>query len=308
LIHADEIEKITVCICTYRRPDLLERLLAELAKQQTDGLFTFTCVVVDNDASASAQPVIERLRPTFSVSILYAQEPARNIALARNLAISLVDGEFLAFIDDDEVPAKDWLMQLWRALHLYQSDAVLGPVRPYFDVQPPAWVVRSRICERPSQTTGSTLHWRQTRTGNVLMRFSLVVEDGIWFNPEYATGGEDVDFFRRAASAGKTFVWCEEGLVYELVPKARLHRRYYLKRALLQGRVSLKYAAEQSSALKSFRIAAKALAAMLVYTCSLPVLFLLGEHIGMKYLIKDFHHIGRFFAVLGVSHSASRDF
>jgi hypothetical protein len=28
----------------------------------------------------------------------------------------------------------------------------------------------------------------------------------------------------------------------------------------------------------------------------------------MKYLIKDFHHIGRFFAVLGISHSSSRDF
>lgn len=308
MTRAEEIEKITVCACTYRRPELLERLLAGLAKQQTDGLFTFTCAVVDNDALASAHPVIERLRPTFPVPILYAQEAARNIALARNRALSLVDGEFLAFIDDDEVPAEDWLVQLWRTLHLYQADAVLGPVRPYFDVPPPAWVVRSRICERPSHTTGSTLHWRQTRTGNVLMRFSLVVGDGIRFNPEYATGGEDVDFFRRAASVGKTFVWCEEGPVFELVPEARLRRRYYLKRALLQGRVSLKYAAEQSSTVGILSIAAKALAAMLLYTCSLPFLFLFGEHIGMKYLIKDFHHIGRFFAVLGVSHSATRDF
>jgi len=276
--------------------------------QRTDGLFTFSCAVVDNDASTSARTVIERLQPTFPVPIRYAVEPARNFALARSRALTLVTGKFLAFIDDDEVPCKDWLMQLWRTLHHYHADAVLGPVRPYFESQPPSWVVRSRICERPSHTTGSTLHWRETRTGNVLLRMALVVEDGVRFNPECATGGEDVDFFRRAARAGRTFVWCEEAPAYELVPEARLHRRYYLKRAFLQGRVSLKYATEQPSALGMLRVATKALGAMVVYTCALPFLFLLGDHLGMKYLIKDCHHIARLLAILGVSHSASRDF
>jgi succinoglycan biosynthesis protein ExoM len=303
-----EPDEITVCVCTYRRPELLERLLAALAVQRTDGLFTFSCAVVDNDASASARNVLERLKPTFPVPIRYAVEPTRNFALVRNHALSLVSGKFLAFIDDDEVPREDWLMHLWRTLHQYHADAVLGPVRPYFESQPPSWVVRSRICERPSHETGSTLHWRQTRTGNVLLRTAIVAQDGIRFDPAYATGGEDVDFFRRAAGAGKTFVWCEEAPAYELVPVARLHRQYYLKRAFLQGRVSLKYATERPSALGTLRVAAKAFVAMVVYTCAMPVLFLLGDHVGMKYLIKDCHHIARLLAILGVSHSRSRDF
>jgi len=45
-----------------------------------------------------------------------------------------------------------------------------------------------------------------------------------------------------------------------------------------------------------------------VYTLALPFLFLLGDHVGMKYLVKDCHHIGRLLAVLGVQHSCSRDF
>jgi succinoglycan biosynthesis protein ExoM len=309
-IEADtspKIDEITVCICSYQRPKLLERLLTELALQRTDGLFTFSCVVVDNDASASAHTVVEHLRPTFPVPIQYTVEPTRNFALARNRALSLVSGKFLTFIDDDEVPQVDWLMQLWQTLHQYQADAVLGPVRPYFESQPPSWVVRSRICERPSHTTGSKLHWRQTRTGNVLLR-TAVIEEGVCFDPAYATGGEDVDFFRRAARAGKTFVWCEEAPAYELVPEARLRRRYYLKRAFLQGRVSLKYATERSSALGKLRVATKAAVAMVVYTCALPFLFLLGDHVGMKYLIKDCHHIARLLAILGVSQPAQRDF
>lgn len=301
-------DEITVCVCSYRRPELLKHLLAALAVQRTDGLFTFSCVVVDNDASASARTVVEGLQPTFPVPIRYAVEPARSFALARNRALSLVSGKFLAFIDDDEVPREDWLMQLWRTLHQYQADAVLGPVRPNFESSPPSWVVRSRICERPSHATGSTLHWRQTRTGNVLLRTGIVVEDGVRFDPAYATGGEDVDFFRRAARAGKKFVWCEEAPAYELVPKARLRRRYHLKRAFLQGRVSLQYATERPSAFGTLRVAAKAFVAAVVYTFALPFLFLLGDHVGMKYLIKDCHHIGRLLAMLGVRHSASRDF
>jgi glycosyltransferase involved in cell wall biosynthesis len=301
------IDEITVCVCSYRRPELLERLLAALAAQRTDGLFTFSCAIVDNDASASAHAVVDRLRPTYPVPIRYAVEPARNFALARNQALNLVSGKFFAFIDDDEVPGEDWLLQMWRTLHRFHADAVLGPVRPYFEAQPPSWILRSRLCERPSHVTGTMLDWRQTRTGNVLLRTAIVAEDGVRFDPDYATGGEDVDFFRRAARAGKTFVWCEEAPAYELVPEARLRRGYFLRRALLQGRVSLKYATEQP-AIGTFPVAAKALVAAAVYTFALPFLFLLGDHVGMKYLVKDCHHIGRLLAVLGVQHSCNRDF
>lgn len=303
-----ETDEITVCICTYRRPELLERLLAAITAQRTDGMFTFSCVVVDNDAAASARTVVERLQPAFQVPIRYALETARNIALARNRAVSLVTGGFVAFIDDDEIPCEDWLLRLWRAINDFHADAVLGPVKPYFESRLPAWIDQSRICERPSHATGSALHWRQTRTGNALLRASIVKKDGIRFDPAYATGGEDVDFFRRAAQAGKTFVWCDESAVYELVPASRLTRRYYLKRAFLQGRISLKYAVDRPSVFGTLRVAIKAFAAAVIYTIALPVLFLFGDHVGMKYLIKDCHHISRLLAILGISRRDTREF
>jgi len=220
----------------------------------------------------------------------------------------LVSGNLLAFIDDDEVPREDWLLQLWRTLREYQADAVLGPVQPYFEGEPPSWIKRSRICERPSHETGTMIHWRKTRTGNVLLRMAIVTDDGIRFDPAYASGGEDIDFFRRAAMRGRRFVWCEEAPAYELVPEARLRRRYHLKRAFLQGRLSLSYAIDRPSALGSLRVATKAFTAAVIYTVALPFLFLFGDHIGMKYLIKDCHHIARLLAILGVWRSTRRDF
>ncbi len=303
-----DLEEITVCICTYRRPELLKRLLDALAIQRTEGQFTFCCAIVDNDGEASAQPIIESFRSGSPLIVRYVVEPTRNFAVVRNRALGLVSGKLLAFIDDDEVPQEDWLLQLWRTMQEYQADAVLGPVRPYFERDPPAWIVKGRICERQAHPTGTKIHWSQTRTGNVLLRAAIATECGINFDPAFGSGGEDVDFFKRAAGAGKSFVWCEEAPAYELVPEARLTRRYHLKRALLQGSVSSKYAAEKSSFFSTFKVASKALVAAIAYSLALPFLFLAGDHIGMKFLIKDCHHIARLLAIFRLRQSARRDF
>src|SRR6185369_14263095 len=106
-------QHITVCICTYRRPELLRRLLRDLTHQQTDGQFTFSVVVCDNDGSLTARPVVEELSATSTIPIVYCVEPRRNIALARNSALEHAGGELIAFIDDDEFPVPDWLGRLY---------------------------------------------------------------------------------------------------------------------------------------------------------------------------------------------------
>jgi glycosyltransferase involved in cell wall biosynthesis len=104
------------------------------------------------------------------IQIIYCVEPERNIALARNRALENARGDFIAFIDDDEFPAHNWLANLLTTLEKHAADGVLGPVRPFFDTPPPAWLVRGRFCQRPEHPTGLLLNWRQTRTGNVFFK------------------------------------------------------------------------------------------------------------------------------------------
>ena len=40
---------ISVCICTFRRPSLLRKLLDRLEHQNSNGQFSFSIVVTDND-------------------------------------------------------------------------------------------------------------------------------------------------------------------------------------------------------------------------------------------------------------------
>ena len=51
--------------------------------------------------------------------ISYDVEPEQNIALARNRAIGNASGEYVALIDDDEFPDKQWLLTLYEAIDRY---------------------------------------------------------------------------------------------------------------------------------------------------------------------------------------------
>src|SRR5437667_12841349 len=87
-------EAVTICICTYKRPQLLTGLLDALARQRTDQLLTLSIVVVDNDLLQSARDVVMRFKRTNSVAISYYCEPERNISLARNRAVLESKGDF----------------------------------------------------------------------------------------------------------------------------------------------------------------------------------------------------------------------
>ena len=300
---------VCICICTFRRANLLRRLLAHIAniKSQT-GAFTYSCVVVDNDILYSARPVAEEFVNSGSLSLIYDLEPRRNFATIRNHAISLSSGDYVAFIDDDEYPSPEWLENMLLTQRKYACDGVLGPVRPYFDSPPPQWILRGHLCDRPVHQTGLKLVSSQCRTGNVLLRRSLFNIDNLKFNEAFATGGEDVDFFKRAIQTSKVFVWCEEAPCYELVPKERCTKRYFLKRALLLGRVSIKHKATQLTINKRILIGIHSLAAVIIYTLAIPILMFAGFHMVMRYMIKICHHTSRLAAAFGIMLMPERNF
>jgi len=267
-------------------------LLKELLCQKTNGAFTFSIVVVDNDYLKSAEPVVTEFATAITIPIRYCLEVRQNISLARNKAIENAQGEYIAFIDDDEFPTECWLLNLFNALNQYGVDGVLGPVKPHFAEKPPTWVVRGRFYDRPSYPTGFVIDWRKGRTGNVLFKKQILASVPQLFRPEFRTG-EDQDFFRRLIEKGHVFVWCHEALAYEVVPPARWRRAFMLKRALLRGSASRLHATFGP------RDVFKSLIAVPVYALAVPFALILGHGWYMTPLVKLCDHLGRLLAVLG---------
>jgi len=291
-MHAGH-EEISVCICTFRRPPLLRLLLKEVEKQETEGLFSFCVVVVDNDSLQSARQVVTEFAASSSRPVQYCVEPEKNIALARNRAVNSTRTAYVAFIDDDEIPCAGWLCNLFKACRKHAADGVLGPVKPYFEHEPPQWVLQGGFFERPTHMSGYRLDWPEMRTGNVLLKREVLCELEQPFRHEFATGGEDVDFFRRMTQRGKVFVWCNEAAVSELVPQSRCRCSYLLRRALNRGSNFPKRSHRPIDSLL------RSLVAVPLYTLALPIALFFGKHMVVRYLIKLCDHSSRILAYLG---------
>ncbi|NLT49155.1 MAG: glycosyltransferase family 2 protein [Clostridiales bacterium] len=227
--------KISICLCTYHRPHLLKKCLTAI--YQNDFTDELEVIVIDNDANASAKDIVEALQGHYNaknIALIYAIEKIQGIASARNLAVSLARGKYLAFIDDDEVPDRSWLSNLYKALVTFRADAVWGPVIPIFPSNFPKW--QKKLFTRARVASGTSMKAISKGTGNLLISSQcLQMRDGPFDTSLNQIGGSDTDLFNWLSLKGYKFVWCDEAVVYELQHISRSKIRWHLKRAYRGG-------------------------------------------------------------------------
>lgn len=286
----DGIE-VSICCCTFRRPAGLARLLRSLRSLDSASP-SHEVIVVDNDADASAQPVVEAAR-LEGMEVKYTIEPARGIARARNRSLELAAGEYIAFIDDDEEAAPRWLLELWGEVVRSGVEGGIGPVLPTFSTGAPGWLVEGGFFERGRLPTGTLLKPEHTRMGNALVaRRPLIALPGPFDERYNFTGGEDGDVFARLIGAGCRFVAVDSAIVLEYLTPTRTTMRWLLKRrvrtAIDKFRLTAPAAAPQWGRLRSAVPLARALKEGTVGLLLLPV----ARASGLRYLLLSAGHIG----------------
>ncbi len=238
---------IDVCICTYRRPSIVETLRGIAAQELPPGT-ALRVIVADNAADDEARASICASGQQLGLELVYVHAPEKNISIARNACLGVADAEWLAFIDDDEHPSPIWLKQLIAEAQRGDWDAVLGPVQALYPDDAPAWL---KICDLHSTRPV----WIEDRietgyTGNVLFRRTLIERGRVGFKVELGrSGGEDLDFFYRFRDFGGRIGYAPDALVYETVPLERTSLAYLLRRNFRQGQTHARRL-QQSSALR----------------------------------------------------------
>jgi len=230
-----ETVSVAVCVATLHRPLGLRALLGSLADMELPPHVRLTVVVVDNDAEASASPVVEELRGRVRGDLTYVVEPRRGIPFARNAAVAATgDVDWVAFVDDDEVVARDWLAELLRVAREHAADVVTGTVLPRFVEPPPEWARAGGFFERPRFATGTAIHY--ARTSNALVAAHLLRSQERPFSEALAkNGGDDTHFFQRVRLAGHRIVWADEAVVEEDVPASRVRPQWLVRREYRRG-------------------------------------------------------------------------
>jgi len=223
---------LTIAICTYRRPKTLEKILEALSDQISDNI---EILVVDNDPEQSALPIVERKE-----IVKYAFEANRGVVNARNRAVNESRGQWVAFLDDDELPKSGWAKALLNQIEM-NTDASFGLVIPAFLEPPPAAVsrlLRDIYTRDLRRTVGEDITdlWDQVGTGNSLFRRASCFPDQRPFDTKFnQSGGEDVSFVRGLTKKGIRLRWMPDAIVEEIIPPERADLSNLMTRKFSHG-------------------------------------------------------------------------
>lgn len=291
LVHVD------IGICTFRRPELAETLASLLALQVPADV-RVRLIIADNDAKPSAFDLVEGLRAQSPFELVYVHCPMSNISLARNACLAASDGDYLAFIDDDETAGPDWLAQLLETASATTADAVLGPVRAIYGQGAPDWMREGDFHSTRPVWVGGEI--RTGYTCNVLLdmrsprirgrRFALALGQ---------SGGEDTHFFTQVTDAGGRIAFADNALLEEPVPTKRASLGWLVKRRFRSGQTHGRLVAARHSL--GGRAKHLGLAMLKAGFCSMAFLGTLPSPVTRnRYLLRAVLHAGAVSGMLGM--------
>ena len=223
---------VSICVATHRRPYGLARLLESLSRMKLPEGVTAEVIVVDNDAASDPRNVPDRdaLAP---LALHWLREPRRNISYARNLAVANARGEWLAFVDDDEIVDEGWLAAYWARAEEAACDGWFGPVIPVFETWCTPWLDPSFFAN-PRFASGTRITRYGAHTCNAFVRRALFRDAR--FDPALGrSGGEDTALFCKLSLRGARFEWCDDAIAREFVPVERQRPGFLVRRSFRGG-------------------------------------------------------------------------
>lgn len=225
---------LVICVPTFQRNDPLAELLAMLQEQghPAPGQLDVSILVIDNNPDGRARTVAGAADLANAVyPVVYVHEDRPGVAHVRNRALAECSSDdFLAFIDDDELPAPGWLSALWRQKEESGAAAVFGSVEARFEGMPPDWMVRGDFHSKRVDADGPRA--KPGGTDNCLIDLSVVRHHRLCFDTKLSlVGGEDTLFFDALLRQGERLADAAGAVTYERVPPGRdtldwLNRRW----------------------------------------------------------------------------------
>lgn len=138
LALAGNMIDFSVAIRTYNRAERLPRLFAALRSQENTRSFRWEIVIVDNNSTDDTARLIEQLVPTMPVPVRYQMECRQGASFARQTAILEAQGPLIGFLDDDNIPAADWVARAYAFGQAHPRAAAFGSqIHGSFEVTPP---------------------------------------------------------------------------------------------------------------------------------------------------------------------------
>jgi len=238
--------RITLCVCTYNRYDVLPKAI-ESAKNQALDRALYRIIVVDNSPDHEQAKIFGSRyhEPPF---LDYRIETTPGLSNARNVGSRDCGTEFIAFMDDDAIASPQWLEKLVQAFDQFDQDAVVagGRVDPIWEMPRPVWlhdwnlgfvsVVNwgggTRVAAPNEWLAGTNIAFR---TKPLLDFGGFDAKLGRIGNGSTLLSNEEISMLNFFREQGLKAIYVPEASVQHLVERKRLTQTWFRKRVAWQA-------------------------------------------------------------------------
>ncbi len=240
---------ITILICTHNRAQLLKRTLFYLNRAHRPSNSNINILVIANACTDQTIAYLnEYSTDPNTLSLTWKEEPKPGKSNALNLAISMLDADIIALIDDDHRVSGTYLEQIYHAVNEYPSTTIFcGKILPDWDGSEPHWIHDSGPfaiypLPIPRYDQGNKTKPIELNKGpypgggNLFLRrdvFSRVGRFSTKLGPKGHNlgGGEDSEFIHRALGKKEHLQYIPEVIQYHYVDLKRLTLGYIIKKS-----------------------------------------------------------------------------
>ena len=222
-------------ICSHNRSAELDRVLRRLFAQEPARGMSWSVLVVDNASTDdTAEVVASHAREP---KLRYVYEPTLGLTHARQRGVAETTGEWIAFVDDDNLLEPNWVAAMADAIQRAPNAGGFGGrVLLQWEVQPPEATSEFGFCFA-EQNLGDTPRQVETLNGAgmALNREALIacgwatrpmLPDRIGTN---LVSGGDVEIALRVRGAGYALWYRPEAVMQHLMPASRATPGYLLR-------------------------------------------------------------------------------
>ena len=198
----------SVIVCTHNRAAILTDCVDSLLTQTIDKS-RFEIIIVDNNSTDNTEEIAKDFVKNNS-NIKYLQEKTVGYSAPRNCGWKNALGNIVAYIDDDEIAAPDWLESIEKAFQIEEKPDIIGGIYLIkYDKIPPDWFIESMGGTNKNRQKG-ILNQRKDcylAGGNIAFKKEVLEKLNGFSNDfnmknGFLMMGEDTDICQRAKNAG----------------------------------------------------------------------------------------------------------
>jgi len=249
---------VSIIVPTYNRKQELTRLI-ESIKQSNYPKESIEIIVVDDASTDGTYDVIKKGFPDIKV---IRNAKRRMTSGTRNVGIKWSKGDYLFFVDDDNVVDRQAISSLVNFMKKNKNVGLAGPIMHYYSVPQEIWCAGGKLRRPLCITTHISQHKtaETLQTANIcaiecdfipnafMVRKQIIKEIGLFDEKNFPILWEDADFSLRIKQRGyqiamfpKAKVWHDVSTVKDFhineeraFFRGRNRARFYLKYALLR--------------------------------------------------------------------------